>query len=191
MKGQSLYRLFIGGGQEYYGPTADRDRIIVREVAVQLFSRIGNNVEIVTGGMPGIPEDFALEWSKCGGKHVLCVVSSEHLNKYLERKLPFEHLVQGDSQLERRLAVTKLPGISAAFFVQGGQYSTHEMLLFKENKVPIVTFWGSGGAAGGTQPYQGKVYQDEPDNIHLRINDPLGNTVVISEAIVNELMVYF
>lgn len=51
-------RLFVGGGQEYYGPTAARDKLVVVETAKELFNLVGNSIEIVTGGMPGIPDEF-------------------------------------------------------------------------------------------------------------------------------------
>ncbi len=188
LSGSALPRIFIGGGQDYYGTTAERDRNVIKETAIELFSRAGNSVELVTGGMKGIPQDFALEWYKCGGKNVLCVVSSEHEQQYLSQGLPFKHVVQGATQEARRLAVTQLPGVRVALFVQGGQYSTHEMLLFQEHSVPIVTFWGSGGAAGGTQPYQDVAYKVKPTIDHLLTTDPDYDHVTIANVIVTELM---
>lgn len=156
-----MQRVFVGGGMSYYGPTAERDKQVVKALALHLFNLLGNSVEIITGGTAGIPEDFALAWMAVGGKHVLCVVSDEYEKEYLSRQLPFQHVIVGKSQEARRIAVTKFENIKCAVFIQGGKFSTHEILLFEQNKVPIVPFVGSGGAAAGTQPYNEQNY--EPD----------------------------
>jgi hypothetical protein len=145
-------RLFVGGGQEYHGPDANRCREVVREVAEALYALVGDTVEVVTGGMPGIPHDFARAWP---GLHVLCVVSSEYERDFVERNTGFAYIVAGQSQEARRLAVTKLAGLRCAFFVQGEQYSAHEMQLLHERGVPIVPFEASGGASGGLIDYKG------------------------------------
>lgn len=168
----SLPRLFIGGGMSYFGPTSTRDKLVVEKTAQLLFNELGNSVEIVTGGTPGIPQDFALAWHKAGGKHVLCVVSSEYEEEYKARQLPFEHVVIGETQEKRRLAVTKLERIHCALFVQGGKFSTHEMQLFEQNKVPVVPFVGSGRASGGEQPYEGYSFKTNLVNPMLHSIDP-------------------
>jgi hypothetical protein len=168
-------RLFIGGGQDYHGPTAERDKAVVPLVARYLFDMYGNSIEIITGGMPGIPEDFALAWSKAGGQHVLCVVSSDREEEYLRRQLPFNHQIIGETLEKRRIAIFKLPRLKCAIFIQGGKYSTHEMKLLDENKVPIVPFWGSGGAAGGdpSTAYEGYTWTKKPDTSpYLMSDDP-------------------
>lgn len=71
-----------GGGQQYYGATAKRDEVVVKRVAEMLALQMGDRVEVVTGGMPGIPDDFASAWTAAGGSRVLCVVSSEHEPAY-------------------------------------------------------------------------------------------------------------
>lgn len=186
MKG--LVRIMVGGGQDYWGPTSDRDRQVVSLTAQTLFSAIGNTVEIVTGGMPGIPNDFAKAWADAGGKYILCVVSSEHLETYLKTADPrFGYTVIGESQTARRLALTKLDGIKCALFIQGGQYTTHEMQLFEAAGVPIVTFWGSGGAAGGGQPYQGYTYTKKPKNAFICSTDPKEQVVPIAGELVAEV----
>jgi hypothetical protein len=47
----------------------------------------------------------------------------------------------------------KLKGIHCVCAIQGGQYTTHELKLFDEQKVPIMALRGSGGAAGGQVPW--------------------------------------
>jgi hypothetical protein len=106
------------------------------------------------------------------GKHVLCVVSSEYEEEYKTRQLPFEHIVIGQTQEKRRLAVTKLPRIFCALFVQGGKFSTHEMQLFEQNKVPVVPLVGSGGASGGDQSYEGYTFKTNLVNPMLHSVDP-------------------
>lgn len=179
-------RLFVGGGQDYYGPTSDRDKQVVLEVAEQLFESVGDSVEIVTGGMPGIPEDFAKAWK---GTKVLCVVSSEQEEAFKSRNLPFDMRVIGESQLKRRLAVTKLENIKCALFVQGGKYSTHELQLFSERPdVNVVCFTGSGGAAGGTQPYEGWTYDTKlQENSIISSNDPNLDPSKIAKEIVIQI----
>lgn len=150
-----MMRLFVGGGQAYWGPTAKRDELVVKRLAQMLAVSLGKRVEVVTGGMPGIPDDFLSSWHAAGGSKPLCVVSNEHEETFRARNLPYACLVAGATQTARRLAVTQLEGLKCALFVQGGKYSTHEMRLLSERGVPIVAFHGSGGAAGGGEPYEG------------------------------------
>lgn len=97
-------RLFVAGGQQYYGPTADRDRLVTTYTAQKLFELVGDTVQVITGGMPGIPEDFARAWQQAGGTNILCVVSSEHETTFLERNTAnFAHIVAGETQ-EKRIA---------------------------------------------------------------------------------------
>lgn len=189
-----MKRVFIGGGQEYHGETAERDKAVVALTAAYLFNRVGNDVEIVTGGMQGIPDDFAHAWHKAGGKHVLCVVSSEHEERYLARKLPFKHVIAGVSQEARRLAVTRLPGIVCAIFVQGGKYSTHEMKLLDEANVPIVSYWGSGEAAGGDPATAypeagGYVWNKKPLSVFLTSTDPHEDAHHVAKALVDQMKI--
>ena len=189
MKG-SFPRLMVGGGQAYYGPTSDRDREVVELTAKILCECIGGDtIEVVTGGMTGIPDHFALSWLRHGGKHVLCVVSNEHLAKYLEtRDDRIQHIVVGESQTARRLALPKLEGIACALFIQGGMYTTHELQLFEEAQVPIVVHWGSGGAAGGEQPYNGYTYKKKPENAILCSTDPNEGAATIAVHLVREIV---
>jgi len=181
-------RLFIGGGQDYHGPTAQRDREIVTAVAQCLANEFSEDIQLVTGGMPGIPDDFARAYRQAGGTHVLCVVSSEQEEAFRKRneETKFDYQVIGESQEKRRIAVTKLEGIKAALFIQGGKYSTHEMKLFEENGIPIITLWSSGGAAGGTQPYEGYSYGVKP--IERELCDPeVTNAVDVAKALVDKI----
>ena len=182
----ALPRLFVGGGQGYYDETANRDKLVVERTALELFNKLGNSIEIVTGGMPGIPEDFALAWIKAGGKHVFCVVSSEHEPAYLARNLPFKHMIAGETQLQRRIAVTALERIFCALFVQGGKFSTHEIQLFEQRKIPIVAFTGSGGAAGGGQPYEGYTYKCDQSKLYAS-TDPNEDVEKLAKSLVEEI----
>jgi hypothetical protein len=145
---KGLQRILVGGGQEFYGPTAERDRRVCELLPVRLFERTALELEIVTGGTAGIPDVVAEHWP---GK-VLDVVSDEYETEYKAHagtKSKRAHVLAGKSQLARRLAMTAMPGVVCAIFIQGGKYSTHEMRLLYERGVPIVPLWGGGGAAGG------------------------------------------
>ncbi len=52
MKG--VVRLFVGGGQDYYGDTSKRDQEVVskipKELSKMLIKDASKNLEIVTGG---------------------------------------------------------------------------------------------------------------------------------------------
>lgn len=150
--------ILIGGGQEYYGETAQRDAAVVRATARHLFNAVGNSVTIVTGGMPGIPMDFVKEWMAVGGDQVVFIVSAEYNDKLTEHVQDVEYTVMGTTQGERRKALTTLPGLTKAFFVQGGQYSTDEILKCEARGLPTICYVGSGGAAGGVIPYEGNYY---------------------------------
>ena len=187
------FALFVGGGQEYHGPTAKRDQAVVKLVASHLYNLVGTSVQVITGGMPGIPEDFAKEWHALGGS-VLCVVSSEQEEAFKHRNTGFAHQVAGESQEKRRIAVTKWPNLACALFVQGGRYSTHEMQLIEDRGLPIVTFWGSGGAAGGQIPYHNPitselyVYENKPEAHPLICStDPDADPEQIATAIALQL----
>lgn len=64
----------VGGGQDYYGETAERDQRVVVETARQL-AATGKFI-VYTGGMPGIGDDFARAFVEAGGS-VVDIVSSE------------------------------------------------------------------------------------------------------------------
>jgi len=170
---EGLKKLIIVGGQSYMGPTAERDKNVVIQTAKELFSSVGNSFMIITGGMPGIPDDFAHAWREVGGKHIQCIVSSEHEDNFKLRNTGFDYKVAGRSQLKRRLALSQLEGVFKVLVIQGGKYTTHELQLFEEKNVPIVAFWGSGGAAGGACPYDnGYTYKAKPDSNLLCSTDP-------------------
>lgn len=159
-------RIFVGGGQDYYGETAARDETVTRELAHVLFGKVPDAC-IVTGGTKGIPAIFSDEWD--GDR--LDIVSDEHLSNYIERMgvatSTVRYHVSGRTQEARRLAVTALEGIVCAIFIQGGQYSTHEIKLFQERGIPIVVLRSGGGAAGGKCPYKGWSYQVEDTEPYL------------------------
>ena len=77
MQGHSI---LIGGGQKYYGATADRDRKVVSRVAELLCEhKDAHRFQIITGGTAGIPDDFAAIANLY--MRVLDIVSSEYLGK--------------------------------------------------------------------------------------------------------------
>jgi hypothetical protein len=108
----------------------------------------------------------------------------------LAKDLPFCHKVIGKTQEHRRIGVTKLEGIKCALFIQGGKYSTHEMKLFNErNDVAIISFVGSGGAAGGGQPYEGWTYDVKlQSDLLICSTDPKEDVEKIAEALVNQII---
>lgn len=108
--------LLVGGGQDYYGPTSERDKQVVRLIAKKLFNRFGNTIEIITGGMPGIPMDFVKTWIAEGGTRVRFIVSEEHLATNPEREPGVTYESAGKTQSERRQALTQLLGLTAALF---------------------------------------------------------------------------
>lgn len=146
--------LLIGGGQDYYGPTAERDKRVVECIAKALYARVGNTMEIITGGMPGIPMDFVRTWMAEGGKNVRFVVSEEHMNTLTDAEFGVTYEVVGVTQAERRQALTRIPGLTAALFIQGGQFTTDEIIKCQSRGLPTLCFVGSGGASGGTIPYK-------------------------------------
>ncbi len=141
--------------------------------------------------MPGIPADFAkVWWESQKNPKVLSVVSSEHLAKYKEKNLPYQVFVAGPTQEARRIAVTQLEDIKCALFIQGGKYSTHEMKLFSDRGIPIVSFVGSGGAAGGSQPYEGWSYKDLENHPVISNKDPNADPDQIAIAISLKIINY-
>lgn len=170
-----MAEVLVGGGQLYYGPTAERDKRVVIATAKALYSKVGNSVCIVTGGMPGIPMDFATTWLSIGGKHVEFIFSEEARSSLtaLDIVEGAKYTVVAQTQKERRQLLTRRPNLKCAFFVQGGQYTTDEILKCIERGLPTVCFVGSGGACSGALPYDGKrldpsafpqwMHNDDPD----------------------------
>ncbi len=180
-------RIFVGGGQEFHGPTSIRDELIARLLPPILHKYVPE-AEIVTGGMPGVGEVFSKGWP--GAR--LDVVSGEYAIEYGRRcivagKTGTPFMIIGESQEKRRLAVTALEGIACALFIQGGKYSTHEIKLFSERGVPVVTLYGGGGAAGGQCPYDGWHYEPHPSVLTSAVasTDPSVDHV---HDIINELV---
>ena len=195
-KTEGYSMIFVGGGQDYYGETAVRDKAVVSTLAERLSRSLPKDVQIVYGGMPGIPEDFCKSFAsadEAAEARILAVVSSEQKEKFLARDFGFDMRVIGETQEKRRLGVVRLEGYKCAIFVQGGQYSTHEIKLFKERgDVPIISLWGSGGASGGTQPYQGWTFTDVPKDMPLLCSkDPLEDPEAIAKAMEEQVLKCF
>lgn len=184
--------LFVAGGQAYHGPTQERDIMVTTYTAFKLFELIGDTIQVVTGGMPGIPDDFARAWQQAGGTHVLCVVSSEQETAFLERS-QFPYIVVGETQAKRRVAVTQLPNLKCAFVVQGGKYTTDELrLLSQRGDVPIISYWGSGGAAGGKIPWDDDwVFDKKPDNPLICSDDPNEDPERVAIALASQITAQF
>jgi hypothetical protein len=178
--------IMIGGGQEYYGPTAARDKQIVTQTASELFNLVGNSVTVVTGGMPGIGMDFTDAWIRCGGKHVQFIVSEEYQRTLTETKEGVEYVIKGTTQSERRQALLELPGLECALFVQGGQYTTDEILKSEKRGIRTICFVGSGGASAGLIPYKGESWVPDPTYPEwIRNTDPNADVVVIARKLAN------
>ena len=178
----------VGGGQEYYGPTAARDKQIVIQTAAELFNLVGNSVTIVTGGMPGIGMDFADSWIRCGGKNVQFIVSEEYHRTMTDRKDGVEYIIKGVTQSERRQALLELPGLDCALFVQGGQYTTDEILKSEKRGIRTVCFVGSGGASAGLIPYKEESWMPDPNLPDwIRNVDPDADVVMIAKNLANKL----
>lgn len=183
--------ILIGGGQEYHGPTAERDKRVIQETAKHLFSLVGNSVEIVTGGMPGVGMDFAKTWLEVGGKNVRFVVSEEHMNTV--KDIVPNVLYDGGSktQAERRQVLTRLEGLKVAFFVQGGQYTTDEILKCRERepKIKTICFVGSGGASGGQIPYKGQSFTTDDYPKWMHDSDPESDPKELGKKFAEELKI--
>lgn len=188
-EGLSVTSLLVGGGQDYYGPTADRDRRVVKETAqlLNMWCMSGTHVHVVTGGTAGIPDEFAAHFNG----PVVDIVSSEYLDTYKERTFlhPRAYWVAGETQEKRRLAFLKNPDIKVGLFIQGGQYTTHEIKLFEESGRKAIVFWGSGGASGGKIPYKGWSYT-KPERSEPRAydsTDPDANVKEIAHDLVEDI----
>lgn len=178
-------RVFVGGGQKYWGPTSQRDEAITKKIP-EILHRFAPEVEIVTGGMPGIADIFAKEWKgSC-----LDIVSSEYAMEYDMRNTGRQFQIIGESQEKRRLAVTNLKGIACALFIQGGKYSTHEIKLFQEKGIPIVTLYGGGGASGGMCPYKGWSYTPHESVLRSIVSskDPNENVFNIANVLTGYIL---
>jgi hypothetical protein len=64
--------------------------------------------------------------------------------------------------------------------------------LLQERGVPIVSFWGSGGAASGTQPYEEWNFTIKPEHSPLLCStDPEEYPEKIANAILEEIYEIF
>ena len=182
-----VIKVFVGGGQDYHGPTSLRDARVTKKIP-EILHRFAPEIEIVTGGMLGIANNFAETWEGA----CLDVVSSEHAKDYIARdkRTSREYIVMGEGQEKRRLAVTQLEGIKCALFIQGGKYSTHEIKLFQERGIPIVTLYGGGGAAGGQCPYDGWIYMPHVSikSSIVASTDPDANVFTIANMMVGQVL---
>jgi hypothetical protein len=146
----------IVGGQDYHGPTAERDKKVALELGKRLASHVPSLL-MINGGTPGIPMDVFQGYLEAGGspKHLVSCLSKKYEPEFHAQEKKLSHgLVVGDTQEERRIFLAqKLKGIHCVCAIQGGQYTTHELKLFDEQKVPIMALRGSGGAAGGQVPW--------------------------------------
>lgn len=181
----------VGDGQEYHGPTAERDKRVVQLVAQKLFERLGNSIEIITGGMPGIPMDFADAWLKAGGIQVTYVVSDEYFStlEILDTRVKYKS--GGKTQSERRQALFQWPGLTAAFFVQGGQYTTDEIIKCQKKGLPAVCFVGSGGASGGAIPYKKELPRLDNVPEWMKNTDPAADPDELASQLVETLVYCF
>lgn len=185
-----MAEVLIGGGQDYYGPTAERDRQVVIATARALFNKMGNDVHIVTGGMPGIPMDFAKAWIEAGGIHVEFIFSAEAhaiLSDDADIVAGATYTVVAETQAERRQLLTQRPNLKCAFFVQGGQYTTDEILKCIDRGLPTICFVGSGGACSGAIPYKEKQVNPNAFPQWTHNNDPNADATELAELFAEEI----
>jgi hypothetical protein len=180
--------IFVGGGQDYHGHTSERDRTVVSIVG-RLLAQLFPNLQLVCGGTPGIPMDViqgALEVNP--QIKTLAYVSHKFEPEFLAKnRLGMPHVIVGETQEERRLALPTIPGLKVGLFISGGQYTAHEIKIFQEHKIPVVAFWGSGGASGGKISYGDYMFSDVPENPLICSEDPMENPEQIAKAVVEEV----
>ena len=184
--------IFIGGGQDYYGPTAERDKEVVKRVAT-LLRKTQLPLQIVTGGTAGIPEDFARHFGGLrlsGTQTVVNVIAAEYLETYKERTrdYPQSYWVAAETHEQRRVALANNPDIKVGLFIQGGQFTTHEIWLFQEKGKKLVVFSGSGGASGGAIPYNGWSYVPPTGDKAYMSTDPDADVADIAYSLVQEIL---
>lgn len=185
-----MTEVLIGGGQDYYGPTSERDKRVVIATARALFNKMGNNVRIVTGGMPGIPMDFAKAWLEAGGVHVESIFSAE-AHRVLSRDNTLDgvtYTIVAETQAERRQLLTQRPNLKCAFFVQGGQYTTDEILKCMDRGLSTVCFVGSGGACSGAIPYKDKQVDPNAFPKWTHTDDPNADANELAELFAEEIV---
>jgi hypothetical protein len=74
-------------------------------------------------------------------------------------------------------------------FIQGGQYTTHEMKLFKESGRRVIAFQGSGGASGGKIPYNGWTFPPQKRIARAYDStDPDANPYVIARELIEDVV---
>jgi len=167
--------IFIGGGTSYHGSTANRDRMIALQFGYQLdrlCARHGSDMEIrlVYGGQEGIPEDCLTLWNG----RVEILIAKKHADAREQRR-PLNpdkdrmHIL-GERERDRRERFAKYLPYACGFFIQGGPYTADEIKRLMIEKVPIVPFVGSGGAAGSE-------IEIEDDHKHDEFIDVMANTI--------------
>jgi predicted Rossmann-fold nucleotide-binding protein len=165
-------RILVSGGRDYHGPTATRDR----EVCFAL-GKLLSDYEVVTGGTPGIPNDVA---SASLGPVLDVIAKDDSIEEdywtMVGNQINRSVVRIGNNFKERRFGLLTLENIEGVLAIQGGKYTTHELLLFAEKGVPVVALSSSGGAAGSTQPYENKVWTPT-----YNVPDPLKNVEEKSE----------
>ena len=88
------------------------------------------------------------------------------------------------------MAFSTNPDIAAALFIQGGEYTTHEIQLMREAGKHVVCFWGSGGASGGEIPYNdwSNTLNPEGPQRSYHSKDPNMSPELIALELVEDLM---
>jgi len=83
----------------------------------------------------------------------------------------------------------KNPDIRVGLFIQGGQYTVHELQLFQEGGRKLVVFTGSGGASGGQIQYKGwsYIHEDRPRRAYDSV-DPDTNPTEIAYDLIEDVV---
>jgi hypothetical protein len=179
--------LFVGGGQAYYGPTAQRDKLVVLSLA-RMLARSGAISRVITGGTEGVPDDFAHAFLASGGSEVLEIIPEVYLGTYKKRLTKGrKYVVEGKTMDERRMRIFERTDVNICLFVQGGQFTTHEMLLAQEKGLRTVSFVGSGGASGGQIKFNGKAVLVDTKGL-ASSTDPLEDPHNIAKELLSAIL---
>lgn len=138
----------VGGGLEYVGATAERDKAIVRECARYLFKKVGNHVTIVTDGRSGgVSEDFIASWQAAGALPftVYGIIP-------LSESYAFSAKYPGRSYIVEQ-SVARAHKLRCALFVQPDDTAIMQMRQIAQNTIPtIVLGQGDRDALVTTDP---------------------------------------
>lgn len=171
--------IFIGGGTDYYGPTAERDRQVALALGLHLdttffyqHADLAPDVWLYYGGQKGIPEDCLRDWNGVS----VAIVAASHLEELLTRMEKSDdvygtagehrYIVVGERERDRRERFLGTAHFDCAIFIQGGPYTADEMRRAEAAGIPIVALAGGGGAAGGA------IDTSSLDNVPLYRFDP-------------------